>query len=47
MTLSGACIKELDRLDCTTFMRYAKHIDLPERCYLIELYEKRWEVLKD
>jgi len=45
MSLSGAAIKELDRLSCSEFSRWSKDIDLPERVHLIEKYEKRLEVL--
>jgi hypothetical protein len=45
MSLSGAAIKELDKISCSEFLRWSKDIDLPERVHLIELYEKRLEVL--
>ena len=46
MSFSRAAIKELDALSCGDFQRWSKHIDTPERVHLIELYEKRLEVLE-
>tara|TARA_B100000678_G_scaffold73342_1_gene60220 strand:+ start:683 stop:886 length:204 start_codon:yes stop_codon:yes gene_type:complete len=46
MSFSHAAIKELDALSCGDFQRWSKHIDTPERVHLIELYEKRLEVLE-
>lgn len=45
MTLSRAARLEMDKISCSEFLRWSKDIDLPERVHLIELYEKRLEVL--
>lgn len=46
MSLSKATVKELDSKTCAEFLSFSRYIQLPERVHLIELYEKRLEVLK-